>query len=579
MHDFVLLKILAIGLTLALVFAAIAHKLRISPIVGYLVAGYLIGPYSPGFVADMDLAFELSEAGVILLMFGVGLHFDLKDLWNVKGVALPGAVVQTAAATICGTLVALSFGLSIYSGFILGMCLAVASTVVLMRMLENQGVLNSVNGHIAVGWLVVEDIFTILILVLLPTLATMMNSAGQEGGSAFLDMAKAIGLAFLRLGALWVLVLPIGGRIVPWLLSQVAKTRSGELFTLSILMLAFAIAVGAAALFDTSVALGAFLAGMVVSKSKVSHQAMANIIPMKDTFSVLFFLSIGMLFSPAFLLENPMLILFCLLIVLVIKPLTAFIVVVGLGYSVTAALTVAAGLAQIGEFSFILANQAQAHKLIGVEVYNALVICALVSIMLNQGFFGLIGKTEDTLRKFPKLWEWLNRRANKAAETGAATCINCLQQKADEPIAIVVGYGITGKNAVRTLMENDLVPVLIEMNIDTVNEVSKEGMLAVYGDASSRDVLVAAGIERAKAILITIPEIGAAAAAIAMAYSLNPTIKIVARARFMNDVEFLHSVGADIVAVEEEQVALAMSDLILQALALKDKVIKAKIEI
>ena len=571
MHDFVLLKILAIGLTLALVFAAIAHKLKISPTVGYLIAGYLIGPYSPGFVADMDLAFELSEAGVILLMFGAGLHFDLKDLWNVRGVAIPGAIVQSTAATICGMVVAVALGISVYSGFILGMCLSVASTVVLMRMLENRGVLNSVNGHIAVGWLVVEDIFTILILVLLPTIAVLMNSTGQEEGNAILNMGAAIGMALLRLVALWILVLPIGGRIVPWLLAQVAKTRSSELFTLSILMLAFAIAVGAAAMFETSVALGAFLAGMVVSKSKVSHQAMANIIPMKDTFSVLFFLSIGMLFSPAFVVENPLLILLCLGIVLIIKPITAFIVVVGLGYSVGAALTVAAGLAQIGEFSFILANQAQAQGLIGVDVYNALVVCALVSIMLNQGLFGSIDKVEATLKKSPRLWAFLNRKAMTGVQESEKHCEHCLHNNDNTDYAIVVGYGITGKNAVRSLTGSGLVPVLIEMNIDTVNDANKDGMLAIYGDASSRDVLLAAGVENAKIILITIPDLSASAAAIAMVSSMNPQIKIVARTRFVNDVEFLHSVGADVVAVEEEQVALAMADIVLSSLSLKKK--------
>lgn len=590
MHEFVLLEILAVGLTLALVFGFLTTKLHLSPIVGYLLAGFLIGPNSPGFVADTALAYELSEVGVILLMFGVGLHFDLKDLLAVKGVAIPGAIMQTSAATVFGVFAGLAFGLSISSGLILGLSLAVASTVVLMRMLEDQGTLDTVHGHVAVGWLVVEDIITVLLLVLLPTLAgilgtsqvdlstpqSMVKSAAYAIdaltqptaasadylGQAW-DIALAVGMALMRLAALWILVLPVGGRIIPWFMAQVAKTRSNELFTLAVLVLAFAIAVGAAAFFDTSVALGAFLAGMVVGKTKSSHRAASDLLPLRDTFAVLFFLSVGMLFNPVFIIENPGLIIACMLIVLVIKPLTAIMTVVGLGYSAQTALTVGVGLAQVGEFSFILATQARSYHLITSEVYNVLVVCALISITLNPILFGTIPKVENYLRRHEGLWNFLNRKAIKAANEAKEYCEECLLKETEAPKAIVVGYGPTGKKVAQALKNNGAVPVVIDLNMDAVNELSREGELSIYGDSSQRSILMAAGIEQARYMMLTIPNLAAVGATSAMAISINPDIKIIARARFLHDVDFLHSVGVHVVAVEEEQVAFNMVNIVL----------------
>ena len=326
MHAYPLLELLAVGFVLALFFGYLAQRVGLSPIVGYLLAGFLAGPNFPyfPFVADAHYAAELSEAGVILLMFGVGLHFNMNDLIAVKGVALPGAIAQSTVATVLGTLAAWQFGFSTGAGLVLGMGLAVASTVVLLRVLTDNNVLDTVHGHVAVGWLIVEDIFTVLILVLLPSIAT---AVGSQAGVGAVDMLLALGLALVKLAAMWVLILMVGGKVVPWLLTQVAKTRSQELFTLTVLVVAFATAVGAAAVFGASMALGAFLGGMVVGKSSVSHKAGADLLPLKDAFSVLFFVSVGMLFAPSFILEHPGMVLTCFLIVIVAKPLVAIIVV------------------------------------------------------------------------------------------------------------------------------------------------------------------------------------------------------------------------------------------------------------
>ncbi len=582
MNEFVLLEILAVGLTLALVFGYIATRLHLSPIVGYLLAGFFIGPHSPGFVADMHLAYELSEVGVILLMFGVGMHFDIKDLLAVKGVAIPGALIQTGAATIFGVGAGLMFGLSLPSGLILGLSLAVASTVVLMRMLEDNNSINTVHGHVAVGWLVVEDIITVLLLVLLPTLAglsgnwlltpesssiiantvhtidvlTIPEAGGTDAAGQAANIASALGLALVRLVALWVLVLPVGGRVIPWFIAKIVKTRSNELFTVAVLVMAFAIAVGAAVFFDTSVALGAFLAGMVVGRSTSSHRAASDLLPLRDTFAVLFFLSVGMLFNPVFIIDNPGLIVFSLMIVLLIKPVTAIGAVLGLGYSVRTALTVGVGLAQVGEFSFILATQAQNYKLIGPEVYNVLVVCALFSISLNPMLFGLLPKVEKALKKREKLWLFLHKKAHSAFVVQAGKI--CEKDRKIHNRAIVVGYGPTGKDIVKTLQEHGAGSTVIDLNIDTVNELLREGMGAVYGDASQRGILSAAGVEEAKYLMLTIPDTASAAAVAAIAHSMNPKLHIIARARFLHDVELLRHVGADTVVVEEEQIISAM---------------------
>ena len=563
MHHYHLLEILAVGFTAALIFGYIAQRVGLSPIVGYLLAGFLVGPQSPGFVANQELAVELSEAGVILLMFGVGLHFNLKDLMAVKEVALPGAVVQSLAATFCGIIVASLFGLSTSEGLILGLGLAVASTVVLLRVLTDNNVLNTIHGHVAIGWLIVEDIFTVLVLVLLPALASILLGAQVLN---FVNLLQALLFAILKLAILWVLILAVGGRIVPWLLGKIVRTRSQELFTLTILVVAFLTAVAAAYLFDASFALGAFLGGMVVGKSNVSHQAGADLIPLRDAFAVLFFLSVGMLFDPMFLIQEPWLVLAALIIVLVVKPITAILVVSGLGYSVRTALTVATGLAQVGEFSFILAHAGQSLGLISQSVYNILVACALVSIALNPWIVRKVPTLEESLQQHEFLWKILTYRAEKRAQAlrDAAQSEVDLEKLADPTTAVVVGFGPTGQKAVNVLKKKDVVPVVIEMNVDTVDNLDGRGKLTIYGDSTKKDILLAAGIESAQYLIITIPSVAATAATALCAKEINPDIRIFARARFLSDGELLDQVGVNIIAFEEEEVGITLAKRLLE---------------
>lgn len=575
MHEYQLLEIFGAGFFLALVFGYGAFKLGLSPIVGYLVAGFLVGPATPIFVADTDLAFQLSEAGVILLMFGVGLHFNTKDLLAVKGVALPGAIAQSCIATLLGTLVGTALGMSLMHGVILGMGLSVASTVVLLRVLTDNGVLNSVPGHVAVGWLVVEDLFTVLVLVLLPSLATLMAGGASGGAEAeALDFAKAMGLAFLRLALLWVLVMVVGGKVVPWVLTKVVRTRSEELFTLAVLVCAFATAVSAAIFFQASMALGAFLGGMVIGKTKVSHQAGADVLPLRDAFAVLFFISVGMLFRPAFILEQPLLILACLGIVLLAKPLTAALVVLILGYSTSTAVVAAVSLAQIGEFSFILAQAAISLDLIPVDVYNVLVICAIVSIALNPSVFRLVPKITAFLEHHPKLAHILNARAERRAAKIAArearrngevkvapADLSVIEEQAIT--AIVVGFGPVGRAVVKALMDKKILPVVIDMNADTVNQLNEERICpAIFGNSTKKDILAAAGIKQASYLIVTLPSVEQAVVTATVAKEMNPDIRTLVRARFLRDERLFEQIGVNGVSYEETAVADQLSALL-----------------
>jgi CPA2 family monovalent cation:H+ antiporter-2 len=569
MHEYKLLEIMAIGFGLALTFGFITQKLGLSSIVGYLLAGFLIGPSSPGFTADPALAFQLSEAGVILLMFGVGLHFKLDDLMEVKGVAIPGAIIQSSIATVFTTFLGLALGLSLKSALILGFGLAVASTVVLLRVLEDNDITNTIHGHVAVGWLVVEDILTVLILVVLPSLSAVLSSSNATEGS--FDILKAVSIAILRITLLWIIVMKGGGKFVPWILSKIVKTRSQELFTLAVLVIAFATAVLAAFVFQASFALGAFLGGMVVGKSKLSHQAGADILPLRDAFAVLFFLAVGMLFDFKFLIEYPALICICLVIVLLIKPLTALITVALLGYSPKTAFTVAAGLAQVGEFSFILAQEARRLNLAGSEVYNAIVVCSIISITLNPSVFAKITTLENFLRTKKVLWNLLNFKVEKKGikNNKSNQFIQNILPAKNFPVqknAIVVGYGPTGKQVVNALKEQNLNPVIIDINIDTINSLSTQGFSVVYGDSSQKEILFAAGIKNAEYLIITIPSLPLTLETATLASSLNPKTKIIARARFLDHKENLKQAGVSQVAFEEAEVAKALTSLLLDDL-------------
>nr|WP_169316414.1 cation:proton antiporter [Desulfomonile tiedjei] len=549
-----IIEILAIGLLAALVLGFVSHRLKLSPIVGYLLAGIIVGPHTPGFVADPNLAGQLAEVGVILLMFGVGLHFDLTDLLSVKGIAVPGAIVQSLIVTVLGTFVALAFGLSVGTGMVLGLALAVSSTVVMVRCLSDNRLLDTVHGHVAVGWLIVQDILTVLALVLLPMVT--ISFVGEEKGAVLTSLGIAVG----KLVALGVLILPVVGKIVPWLLSHVARSRSRELFTLTILVLAFLIAAGSAMIFNASVALGAFLAGMVVGKTRVSHQAAADILPMRDAFAVLFFLSIGMLLDPGFLLMHPGLIAACFSMIVVVKTLVSCLLVLVLGYSVRTALTVAIGLAQIGEFSFLLSQQAQSLNLMPQEGFSVVVTCALISITLNPLLFKAVDPVENWLRGKKRLWGLLNYQAEmKARSANIQTQTNLLRHN-KKPLAIVIGYGPVGQRVSTILRESEIQPIVVDLNVDTVSNLVSDGHPAIYGDGSHREILTTAGIERAKYLLITVPDLTSAIAIVTTALDLNPKIKTLVRSRFLYAKPILEGLGVSAISFEEEEVARAMTE-------------------
>ena len=556
-----LLTTLAFGFAAAWVLGLITHRLGLSPIVGYLLAGVAIGPHTPGFMGDIGIAQQLAEIGVILLMFGVGLHFQLKDLWAVRGVAIPGAIGQSLVATIVTIGILHLMGWPLRSGLILGMAMAVASTVVLLRVLLDRNMLGTVHGHVAVGWLIVEDIMTVLLLVMVPLFA--IDESGSPTAAAADSALATAGWAVLKLVALVAIVLLAGSRIVPWILAQVAKLRSPELFTLTVLVLSITIAVGSATIFGASVALGAFLAGIVVAQSPVSHHAAADALPMRDAFAVLFFVSVGMLFNPAFVVDQPMLVLIGVAVVLVAKPLAALVIVAICGYSVRTALTVAIGLAQIGEFSFILASVAKQHGLMPDDGMNMLVATAMISITVNPLLFRSLDRFERAIRRVPWLWRLLDARHSrrtKGLDADAATRLSTRTK----PLAVVVGYGPVGRLVDALLRDAGLETVIVDMNIDTVRQLQAKGRIAVYGDASRREVLEQAGIRDAVHLVLSLPHSEERGSLVMLARELNPTIEITARARYLAEREVLMRAGANTVISEEGEAGIALARRVLE---------------
>ena len=557
MHAYDLILTLTSGLIVALLLGMVTRRLGASPILGYLLAGIVVGPSTPGFVANLELAGQLAEVGIVLLMFGVGLHFQLGDLLKVRRIAVPGAIVQSLFATIIGAGVAIAFGWPRASGLVLGMSVAVASTVVLIRMLTDHDALETPHGHAAVGWLIVEDIFTVVILLMVPVLASLR---GAHASAA--EAVGIIGIGLAKLAGLVALVLVVGARVVPWFLTKVAQSRSRELFTLAVLAVALAVATGSAVIFGASMALGAFLAGMVVGQSKVSHQAAADALPMRDAFAVLFFVTVGMQLDPRSLIERPGLVLSVLGIILLAKPFAALAVVVVLGYSVRTALTVAIGLAQIGEFSFILADAATKVDLFPAEGRSVLVASAILSIGLNPLLFRLMDPIEKSLRAHPSLWQWLNRRAEARGE--ALKSRTTLEPTRECDIrAIVVGYGPVGRTAVGILDRFHVCCVIVELSIDTVTELTNEGRNAVYGDARRPEVLHAAGIATADYLVVTTPNPETRASVVNVVRSLQPDLPIFVRAHYMSEREALESHRATAVCYEEAEVAVRLAEMLL----------------
>jgi len=571
-HDTPLLATLAAALLAAWVLGLIAQRLRFSPIVGYLLAGVVIGPHTPGFVGDIDLASQLAEVGVVLLMFGVGLHFHLNDLMDVKRVAIPGAIIQSTAATLMGLGIGVAFGWPATHGLVLGMALSVASTVVLLRGLESHNLASSPSGHVAIGWLIVEDILTVVVLVVIPALAATGGAAMSAGA-----LAQAMALALARLAVLVVLVFLVGSRAIPWLLVKVARLQSRELFTLTILAITVAIASGAAVFFGASVALGAFLAGMVVGQTKVSQQAAADALPLRDAFAVLFFVSVGMLFEPAFAVREPTLLLASLAVVLVGKPLAAVLVVAVLGYSTRTALVVAVGLAQVGEFSFILGALARHHDLLSETGYNLLVACALVSISLNPFLFRGLDAFESALRRRPWLWNALN-----AVATRRAAAVNAEAGKAiaagEGPLAIIVGFGPVGQAVDRGLRHAGIETVVVDLNMDTIGEVARKERLAIYGDAAHDVILEAAGIKRATQLIVALPHSINRIPLMTAARQLNSRCKIFIRARYIRERDELVQGGAYAACFEEAEAAVALTQGVLADLGIDPATIAKEID-
>jgi CPA2 family monovalent cation:H+ antiporter-2 len=551
MHESDLILTLTAGLTAALVLGYITHRLSLSPIVGYLLAGIVVGPATPGFDADKHLADQMAEIGVILLMFGVGLHFHVKDLLAVRKVAIPGALGQALVATVLGCLVGLCFGWLWHVGIVFGLAISVASTVVMLRVLADNNELHTPTGRIAVGWLVVEDLFAVLVLVLLPVLFQ-----GKEATTA--DMGIALVWSLAKIVLLIGFVFLVGGRVIPWFLAKAARTRSRELFTLSVLVVALGIAVGATRLFGVSPALGAFLAGMVVGQSEFSSRAASEALPMRDAFAVLFFVSVGMLFDPFYLLQSPMLVLSTLAIIMVGSPLTAFGIVIALRYPLRVALSLAIAVGQIGEFSFILVSQGRRLEILSESAGNAVVAAALVSISLNPLLFRLVDFFESRLKRSPRLSAWFGRPISLEPAADSALSF--------DNRAIIVGYGPVGRSLVRMLQENRIEPTVIELNLDTVRRLRDEGIRAVYGDSTHRETLEEAGIKNAVAFILTSAGMQGSEEAIRLAREIYPGVKVIVRSGYLKEIPALRWAGADVVFSGEGEIALTMTEFLLRHL-------------
>ncbi|MBS0197567.1 MAG: cation:proton antiporter [Planctomycetes bacterium] len=560
-ENFPLLTTIAAAFAAAWVLGLITQRLGLSPIVGYLLAGTLIGPHTPGFVGDVAIAQQLAEVGVILLMFGVGLHFHLKDLLAVRNVAVPGAIGQSLLATLTTIAVFHLLGWPLRSGVVLGMAMSVASTVVLLRVLMDRQMLNTSHGHVAVGWLIVEDILTVFVLVFIPLFAVDPGSVnpGSAAPNGLVDVLWAV----LKLVAMVLIVFVAGSRIVPWLLNAVAKMRSSELFTLTVLVLSVTIAVGSAMLFGASVALGAFLAGMVVAQSKVSHQAAADALPMRDAFAVLFFVSVGMLFDPAFVIKQPLLVSAGLAVVLIAKPLAALAIVALCGYPARTALTVAIGLSQIGEFSFIVAQAALKHHLIPEAGMQVLVAAAMISITLNPLLFRSIDRIEAVVKRSPRLWRLLNtlhdRRAHELNARGRDAAAH-----AQRPLAIIAGYGPVGRVVDAMLRDAKLDTVILDMNISTVRGLANRGRAALYGDATRHEILIEAGIRRAVHLVVTLPDSAGRVPIVMAARELNPSVEITVRVRYLAEGDPLRAAGASHLVFEEGEAGVALARHVLE---------------
>jgi CPA2 family monovalent cation:H+ antiporter-2 len=545
-HHTPLIATIVGGLVLAFIFGALANRLRMPPLVGYLVAGICVGPFTPGFVADANLAQELAEIGVILLMFGVGLHFSLKDLLSVKAIAIPGAIAQIAIATLMGMALAWAMGLGVGTGLIFGLSLSVASTVVLLTALQERRLVETRRGQIAIGWLIVEDIVMVLALVLIPALSGVLGGAGETLSTGALLMT--LGITLGKVIAFVAVMLVFGRRLIPWILERIADTGSRELFRLAVLAIALGFALGATYIFGVSFALGAFFAGMILAESELSHRAAEESLPLRDAFAVLFFVSVGMLFDPSILIREPLLVLATLFIIVVGKSLAALVIVRSFKYPLSTALTIAASLAQIGEFSFILATLGISLGLLSSNGRDLILGGAILSILINPLLF--VG--------LERLKPWLKRR-----EEGGTEMMPDREER-QAPVlpqhshAVLVGFGRVGHMAADALQRQNLPFIVIEDHIDSVEILSTTGTLAIYGNAAAPGMLDAAHIAGARYLLIAIPDMLEAGQIIEHALKINPNLHVVAHAQSVAESEHLEKHGARDVIVGEQEIANCM---------------------
>ena len=564
-HDVTLITTIAASFGVALLMGLIANRLKLPALVGYLIAGILIGPATPGFVADLGLSSQLAEIGVILLMFGVGLHFSVEDLLAVRRIAIPGAIVQMIVATALGAGLAIFWGWSVGESILFGISLSVASTVVLIKALEQRNSLQSLNGQIAVGWLVVEDLAMVLVLVLLPPLSGWLggHSASITDGASH-GLLATLAIALVKISIFVSIMLVVGRRVFPWLLGYVAKTGSSELFTLSVIAAAVVVAYGSAKLFGVSFALGAFFAGMLMRESHLSHRAAQESLPLREAFSVLFFVSVGMLFDPAILMQQPLRVLAVVAIIILGKSLVSFFLVLAFRYPLNTALTVSASLAQIGEFSFILAGLGMSLGLLPHEGQSLILAGALLSISLNQLVFKAIEPAQEWIRSRSILARSLEKSTDLLAELPMTVASSYVTNH-----VVIVGYGSVGQRIGQALVERGLHFVVAEQNRELVEKLRANGLHAVAGDASDPAVLIQAHIARAQVLVIAVPDTLRARRMIETARLLHPDVEVLVRTHSEEEATLLRKENAGTVFLGEQELALSMTRHLLEKISAK----------
>lgn len=552
-HNTPLMSTVVVGLVLAFILGLVAQRIRVSPLVGYLVAGVLMGPFTPGYVADQKIANELAEIGIILLMFGVGLHFSLKDLLSVKNIAIPGAIVQISVATLLGIGLGEALGWSFGGGLVFGLALSVASTVVLLRALQERRLVDSERGRIAIGWLIVEDLAMVLTLVLLPAIAGLLKGEGNGGSLSSLAMPVLITLG--KVAGFVIFMLVVGRRVIPAMLHYVAHTGSRELFRLAVFAISLGVAFGAAIVFDVSFALGAFFAGMILSESELSQRAANETLPLRDAFAVLFFVSVGMLVDPAIILREPLPLLATVFIILFGKSIAAFGIVRLFGYPTSTALTISASLAQIGEFSFILVSLGVGLGLLPDRGRDLVLAGAIISIMLNPLFFALLDRV---LADREAKAEAANEAAAAADKKEKATPRVPLPETKLTDHVVLVGHGRVGSVVSQALRFNHTPLLVIEDTPGVVERLQKEGVEVITGNAAAPDMLQAANVMGARGLLVAIPDAFEGGQIVSKARALSATLPIIARAHSEEEIAHLKHHGANVVIMGEQEIAKAM---------------------